>query len=635
MKLLFFSLSLIISLQSYSLSFLDQKSEQNKFKVDSLLSRAKNLRDSSFDASTKVGREAIELAKKTEETDIIAFAHKSQGITFFYQGLFDSAFVHYNTAKEEFKSINDSLNIARLNSNIGIIYRRTNKYDKALEQYLKALELYEALKYPKGIAAAYTNIGGVYQTLEDSNKALKYYLKAKEIYKHLNETQRFSRVLTNIGVLKFEQGNYTESLEYQLEALKLNDKQGMQQHKAIIQLNIGQTYQALKQPLNALEYYNYCEDIRLQLNDYWGLGKLFVLKAMVLEELNHNKSANDYFLKAEKICEKQNLSEDLKEACYRYSNFLENNNRPKEAIRYLKKYNHINDSLYEVNQSDYLAELTSKFESEQKEKELELLHQRTQIQKLELGQKNAWIIVLLVVMILGVVAVLVSLRINRLRADHKIMDLRQKVLLTQMNPHFLFNSLTAIQSFILDEKNDDANNYLSRLASLVRGILENSREEFVSLRTEIQTLEDYIGLQKLRFENDIAYHFEIDATLNQDEVMVPPMLAQPFIENALIHGKLRNNPEACINVKVTKKDGEQSIKFDIIDNGIGIEEAKIQSIQTHHKSLATSIALDRVKIYNFKSSKKMNFEIVDLKSINKNKSGTKVSYSIPILTPSK
>jgi sensor histidine kinase YesM len=112
--------------------------------------------------------------------------------------------------------------------------------------------------------------------------------------------------------------------------------------------------------------------------------------------------------------------------------------------------------------------------------------------------------------------------------------------------------------------------------------------------------------------------------------MVPPMLAQPFIENALIHGRLRNNPEANINVKVSKTDDGDSLRFSIRDNGIGINESKKQSTQNQHKSLATSIALDRVQIYNFKSSKKMNFEIVDMKTINENENGTRVTYSIPI-----
>ncbi|WP_421920886.1 tetratricopeptide repeat-containing sensor histidine kinase [Marinifilum sp.] len=631
MKLFLFISSLIISLQSYSLGYIYQAPDKQESSIDSLLSRAKELRDSSFDSSVDIGRKAIELAHKTNKADAIAFAHKSQGTTFFYQGLFDSAYLHYNKAKREFESVNDSLNIAILNSNIGVVYRRTNKYDKALQQYLRALKIYEALKYPKGEAAAYTNIGGVYQTLNNLKKALKFYLKAKSIYSQIGETSRYSRVLTNIGVIKFEQGLYNEALEYQLEALKLNEKNGMLQHKAIIQLNIGECYQALQKPLKALEYYNKCEKIRLKLNDIWGIGKLYIKKAIVLHELEQSHNAEVYLQKAEEFCTKQNLQDDLASTYHFCSKLFEDLNKPKESIFYLRKYYTLKDSLTETFRDDMIAELTAKFESEQKEKELELLQQRTQIQNLELGQKNAWIIVLLAVMILGVIAILVSLRINRLRADHKIMDLRQKVLLTQMNPHFLFNSLTAIQSFILDEKNEDANTYLSSLASLVRGILENSREEFVSLRTELSTLEDYISMQKLRFDNDIAYQFEIDATLDQNEVMVPPMLAQPFIENALIHGRLRDNPKALINIKVAKTEDEKAIKFSIIDNGIGIEESKKQHNRKTHKSLATSIALDRVKIYNFKSSKKMYFEIMDLKTIDENKTGTMVSYCIPII----
>ena len=326
---------------------------------------------------------------------------------------------------------------------------------------------------------------------------------------------------------------------------------------------------------------------------------------------------------------KNNLSEDLSVTYLYYSNFWEKKNNYLEAHKYYKKYSQISDSLAGIYQKESIAGLIAKYESEQNAKELELLQQRTKIQKLELGQKNAWIITLLVILILGIVAVLVSLRINRLRADHKILDLRQKVLLTQMNPHFLFNSLTAIQSFILDERNDDANSYLSRLASLVRGILENSREEFVTIRTELQTLEDYIMMQKLRFDNDISYKFHVDSEIDMDKVMIPPMLAQPFIENALIHGRLRNNPEAeiAVNVSIEKND---LLQFEILDNGIGVDEARKQMHEKNHKSLATSIALDRVKIYNFKSSKKMNFEITDLRHLDSKLHGTKVSYSIPI-----
>lgn len=303
----------------------------------------------------------------------------------------------------------------------------------------------------------------------------------------------------------------------------------------------------------------------------------------------------------------------------------------KKALILQDKLIEMKDSINIMEVKEKLNVLLEKYEKEQREKEIELLEKKTEIQKLKLGKKNAWIIILLFILLLGFFAVFVSLRINRLRADHRIMDLRQKVLLTQMNPHFLFNALTSIQSFILDERNIEANNYLARLASLVRGILENSREEFVSLQVELDTLSDYIEMQKLRFENDISYQFELDERIDINEVLVPPMLAQPFVENALIHGKLRNNPEAKILIKVELLEKKQSIKFQIIDNGIGIDAAMKQSGDKVHRSLATSIAMDRVKIYNFKSKSKMNFEIIDLKHIDPNLTGTKVAYTIPLV----
>ncbi len=631
--LLFAVYSLTITTHLFSAQFIqsDSENEQND-DIIHIIKYAEQLRDSSYTESIKTGKKAISLANEREEIDILATSYKSLGVTYYYQGAFDSSQYYYEKALEKFKIVGDSLSIGKITGNIGIIYRRTGKYDKALQQYLKAIKIYQRLNYKSGLAGAYLNIGGVYQTLEDKEKALNFYLEAQDMFISLKDKHRLSRVLTNIGVIKFEQALFQESLDVQLENLKINTDSGMLQHKGIIHLNIGQAYQALEKPLKALEHYNLCEEIRLQLNDIWGLGKLYLIKAETLKLLKQFSTSEQYFLKAEEACVNNDLIEDLKETYYRYSLFLEEQKQFEKSISYLKKHNQLKDSLLKSYRSEIVAELTTKYESAQQEKELELLQQKSQIQDLRLGEKNAWIITLAVVLLLGAIAIIVSLRINRLSVAHKIMDLRQKVLLSQMNPHFLFNSLTAIQSFILDEKNDEANNYLSRLATLVRGILENSREEFVSLRTELETLADYISLQKLRFENDITYQFDIDENIDQDEIVVPPMLAQPFVENALIHGGLRNMPDAKIEVKVSLSRNKEQIRFQIIDNGIGIEEAKKQNTgKKMHKSLATSIALDRVKIYNFKSSKKMHFELTDLKTIQENKHGTLVTYSIPLI----
>jgi tetratricopeptide (TPR) repeat protein len=603
---------------------------QSEKQVGETVKKAEQLRDSSYNESIKIGKQALELALATDNANILAATYKSLGVTYFYQGVFDSSEYYYRESIVQYKIVGDTLSIGKVTGNIGIIYRRTRKYNEALQQYFEALNIYKSVNYEEGIGSAYVNIGGVHQTLGDFDRALDFYQNAQQIYEKLGNNKRLTNIFINMGVLYSELENHDQSLSYQIRALNLNEKTGNTRLQSTILLNIGQSYHAIHQPLKALGYLDQCENLRIQLNDRWGISKVFIMKAIAYEEINENVQAEEYFKKSIQACLENQLFDDLKESYFFYSQFLEKRNHPYKAIKYLKKYHFINDSLISIFQNSAVKELTAQYESEQQVKELEVLQQKSQIQHLELAKKNSWIIILMIVMILGAVAIMVSLRINRLRADHKIMDLRQKVLLTQMNPHFLFNSLTAIQSFILDKKNEEANNYLSRLASLVRGILENSREEFVSLRTELETLQDYIGLQKLRFENDINYKFELDQNIDQDQVLVPPMLAQPFVENALIHGMLRNNPNAQIQVKVSLNPDKDILQFQIKDNGIGIDEAKKNRQNKNHKSVATSIAIDRVKIYNFKSAKKMKFEIIDLKNTDPKQNGTQVTYSIPL-----
>ena len=608
---------------------------QEKFVIDkrinTYLDSSAQLRNQSLIKSIEVCSEAIQLAEKTENPNYLSKAYKTQGINYFFSGNTDSSFYYYNKAIPHFQVLGSKVDIGKVTGNIGLLYKRQGQYDKALEYYLENLRIYEEVQYEKGLGSVYNNLGNLHQLIGNLEYAERYYMLALKIFQKFKNSLEVAKAYCNLGAVCEKLNDFSKGLNYYELALQENSKTDNKLLDSKLYFNIGYLYQSDNQMDSALVYLKKSEKLRTELDNVHGLINVKLQLGAIHYDLKNYKICEKYLLDAKKLAQELEYDLILPDILFQLASLYQDKNQYRKAFEYQTSAVQIKDSLNTISIENKFAELAATYENEKKQQELELLQQRTQIQNLELGQKNAWIIVLLVILILGVVAVLVSLRINRLRADHKILDLRQKVLLTQMNPHFLFNSLTAIQSFILDDKNDDANNYLSRLASLVRGILENSREEFVSLRTELKTLEDYIGLQKLRFENDIAYQFEVDASLNQDEIMVPPMLAQPFIENALIHGNLRNNPEANIKIWISKtKDGD-SLQFSIRDNGIGIEEAKKQQGKKHHKSLATSIALDRVKIYNFKSSRKMNFEIIDMKTINENETGTMVTYSIPII----
>ncbi|WP_321319904.1 tetratricopeptide repeat protein [Labilibaculum sp.] len=594
------------------------------------LDSSAHLRNVSSEKSILVCQKAILLSEDSQDHNLLSKSYKTQGINYFYAGTYDSAFIYYEKSIPQFEAINSKVDIGKVLGNIGLLYRKQGKYDKALEYYLDNLKIYKEGNYEEGLGSVFNNLGNLYFETKEINKAETYYHYALRNFKKFKKTKEIANAYCNLGAISELRKEFTTSLDYYNKSLHENSKIGNILFESKLLFNIGFLLHSQGKLDSAIIYVQKAEDIRIKIGDKDGVISTKLELGRIAIDQKKYTLAEKHLLEADKIAVKNSMLKWRAEILESLTTVYRKTGNYKKAYFHQNEMIQISDSLNEIQTTNRFAELSTAYEIEKNQKELELLQQKSQIQNLELGKKNAWIIILMIVMILGAVAIVVSLRINRLRADHKIMDLRQKVLLTQMNPHFLFNSLTAIQSFILDKKNVEANNYLSRLASLVRGILENSREEFVSLRTELETLKDYIGLQKLRFENEISYEFEIDKNIDQDQVLVPPMLAQPFVENALVHGMLRNNPNAKIQVKVSLTKNMDSLRFQIKDNGIGIDEAKKNRQAKNHKSIATSIALDRVKIYNFKSSKKMYFEILDLNHLDQNSHGTQVSYTIPL-----
>ncbi|RUT78052.1 tetratricopeptide repeat-containing sensor histidine kinase [Ancylomarina longa] len=631
---LFILLLCMFSNSVHSIGFFQKKNNSKTViltdRVTEYLDSSKVLRNVSLEQSIEICQKAIKMAEELNNPELSAKAYKAQGINYYFIGNIDSSFSYYNKAIPQFEALKSQVDIGKVLGNIGLLYRKKGQYDKALEYYLKNFKIYEKYNYQRGMGSVLNNLGNLYNETGDLTNAEKYYQLALINFKKFKNTKEIANAYCNLGAVNEKRKEFKASLNYYKQSLEENAKLGNKLFESKLIFNIGFLYHAQGKLDSAFHEVKKTEAVRIQLGDQNGVISSKLEIAKILIDQKKYKEAESYLQEANQLAQKSNNFKWISEISQSLTDVYRLQTNFKKAFHYQTELIQIKDSLENKETTERYNNLLAKFETEQRAKEFELLQQRTQIQNLELDKKNAWITTLLVVLILGIVAVLVSLRMNRLRADHKIMDLRQKVLLTQMNPHFLFNSLTAIQSFILDDRNDEANNYLSRLASLVRGILENSRQEFVSLRTELNTLEDYIGLQKLRFENDIAYHFDVEEHIDPDAIFVPPMLAQPFVENALIHGQLRNNPNAEIQVNIFLTDNQKLLQFQIRDNGIGIEEAKKNEVKKGHKSLATSIALDRVKIYNFKSSKKMNFEIVDLKNIDASTHGTQVTYSIPV-----
>ena len=205
--------------------------------------------------------------------------------------------------------------------------------------------------------------------------------------------------------------------------------------------------------------------------------------------------------------------------------------------------------------------------------------------------------------------------------EKKISDIENVALRSQMNPHFLFNSLNAIKFFILSNQNKQATNYLNRFSKLIRLILEHSKESVISLTDELTALKLYLEIESTRFDDTFSYTINIQNDVSVDQLFVPPLLLQPFVENAIWHGLLpKKNGEKLLNISILVE--VTHFVFVIEDNGIGRElsKQKKEKDSRSHRSLGMKITEERIDLFNKNSKRNIDLTIIDLP----NHSGTRV-----------
>jgi Histidine kinase/Y_Y_Y domain len=254
-----------------------------------------------------------------------------------------------------------------------------------------------------------------------------------------------------------------------------------------------------------------------------------------------------------------------------------------------------------------------------------------------------WVVPLVFLFITGIIGIVFYLFFlyrtqQKLHLQSVKYELEIKALRAQMNPHFIFNSINTIDALILDKCFIEASDLLQKFSELIRITLENSQYNTISIAQELKTLELYIQLEQERFPDIFTYQFEIQPVLLEKNYQIPPLLLQPFIENAILHG-LRGLRSREGLLKITLKTAEVSQKKEgitevlfcrIEDNGIGREASK--AINEHnlrkHKSMGLGITFERIEKYQAKFNEQFDTQIIDLKG---DKTGTIVEFKLPLL----
>ena len=373
---------------------------------------------------------------------------------------------------------------------------------------------------------------------------------------------------------------------------------------------------------------------------YYGKARVYEDKKQYTQSLSYSKLSNSY-------------AETLMDINYILNNYniqsriFRQLGKNDSAYIYLRKYMTLKDSILNRQFLFRISNYKKEVEEAKKEARIGFLDRNNKIKQEQLKQeaslKKFLIAGLILMLITGIFIFryIASKRKNeKLESEKKHAELQQRAtelemqaLRAQMNPHFIFNCLSSINKFILKNDTDIASDYLTRFSRLIRQTLINSQLSLIPLSDEIEMLRLYLDMERLRFSDSFKYNITYENSIEPETVYVPPMLLQPFCENAIWHGLMHKDGEGKLEVVLSLQDGH--LRCIIADNGIGrAKAAELKSGSNgKQKSLGLKITKERLAIFNNERSVHEFYKTEDVLDANGNVAGTKVALTIRIKNP--
>lgn len=523
---------------------------------------------------------ALYFFEKSKSMEDVGAVYINKGGAYYYLNQYQKAADNFYNGLEVFDSL--GLEGPQANALNGLISVNIflKEYDKGLQNAQKAIKLYEAQHDLVGIAQVEFNIGSIYFHLHQWEKAITYFDKVIPFYEEHDYKGQLARCYIQKAAILEKQDHVEEALKIIEKAVELKDY--LDSKLVLIELDIAQA------------------------NLYFELG-------------NYSKSINLYqnAIDSAKVTKSYNYQQ---EALFDLITVYLKMDDYKNAYKFTLEFNALKDTVLAQNSQAKIKELEVKYETEKTTLDNILLAKERDFQKLEATKSKQLFYITLVVLLLLLVLSFLLIRQYKANANHLTSQLKFQLLRNQMNPHFLFNALVAIQSFVYENKPLEAGDYLSSFATLMRAILDNSMQEYISTEKELEWLENYLSLQLLRFDNRFEYSITVDKNISLKDTLIPPMLIQPFVENALEHGLKNLEHKGKIEVRLHLVNGQ--LQIDVQDNGVGFDAN--HKTKKNHLSHALNITKERLAFLNKKLTNKIFFEIQS--EVQK---GTLISFAIP------
>ncbi len=562
-------------------------------------------------------------------------------------------------------------------------YNNRIDFEKMLPLGIEALRLSEELGFDRGIGMSYNAMAAHHVYGKNYDKVVDNSLKALKAFKKAGGDEQENTSLNNLGIAYNSLKDFPKAIDtYNTIWERVKDKRPYSQIHMATLYNLSEAYKGVMDTDNVIR----CNELLLEIAEELDSDRGRIAAYSQLANINVPRNINprlaiEYANKGLEIVDSvQQLNQyyhlvfAIAQANFSLRNYAEAEKDYKRCIHHSKETKNYGgvEIGYQILSRVYLEQEldekafsamknSSKFSLEGVEdknrkliRDLEVQYETDKIreekvsaEKIAVLNRNLLIASLVSLLMFSIIAFflfrqqklkkqaeLIQLELKETKAklelERQLRNSELKALKAQMNPHFLFNAFNSIQEYIILNKKEMASDYLGKFADLMRIYLDHSREKSIVLEDEIRAADLYLELERIRFEEEMEYEINVDENVDEEMTSIPPMLIQPFLENALKHGLFHKKGDKRIQLAF-KKDTENALICSIRDNGIGRKASALINQQRlkKHKSFATAATQNRIELLNIGREKAITFTIHDLTDENENPLGTEVILRIP------
>ena len=583
---------------------------------------------------------ALHIAKHSGNNLQIGYGYLNLGNANIILGNYDVALEYFHNAKnilESNQTKNSSIDfknaLAKSYGSIGVVFSEKSNYSKALEFYRKSMKVYQITGKLENVGVLLNNIGIIYLSKGQENKALINFKKCLQIQKRFNDPS-MGITLTNIGNIYNHKGQLKKATYYYIKSKNIFVKNSNPRGLGELYNNLGLLSLKKNEFEQAQSYLNLAIKEFSSINDKFGISDTYIYLGDIEFEKQVWDKALVFYNKSLSLSKELGILDQIKNTEYKLYQVFENKKNEKEALTHYIKFSEAKDSvLSEANiRNTVQAEMNYEFDKK------ELYYKKEQEKKEFIYQekikdnKQIFIFVVTAVLLAFTFSIVLYYRNQKHKTTSlklELVEYEQKALHLQMNPHFVFNCLGSISSFVIQNNTDQAIKYLSMFSKLMRLTLEFSKVPLIPIDKEIESLENYLALEQLRFNQGFKYTITKSDEI-EDDVALPSLLLQPFVENAIIHGVVPKKGSGIIQVQFDID--EENLICGITDNGVGIYQSQKEKkkLVNVHKSMALNITENRLKMMEMILKKSTSLVISELKNEKGMITGTSVELKIPI-----